>query len=244
MRFQPVAANRVGPLRTDTTSTTKGGAEVASHDTFEANEVTVSKLTPWAGIPSAAGENAHGDEIAVRLATPEDAEGIHRLLLTISQETPYLGDWGPGIRLDQFRAFLAQQHQMVLLVVAVDYQHKICGYGHVINSTVFGLPQAMGHIAQIAVAVEAAQRRRGLAKRLIRFSVEAAAHAMDVLTVRATIWDSNAASIRAFQQAGFVAVAMIPGQFRDDAGGLHGEILMNCDMTEWRMGHGVGRETE
>ena len=210
----------------------------------DVKEVAVGGLKPSELSSRDASANTNHGGLAVRLAKPQDAEGIHRLLLTISRETPYLGDWGPGIRLDQFRAFLAQQHERVLLAVAVDRDQKIWGYGHVINSTVFGLPQAMSHIAQIAVAVDAAERDRGLGKRLIRFSLEAAARAMDVLTVRAAIWDSNLASIRAFQQVGFVAVAAIPGQFRDGEGGLHGEILMNCDMAEWRRAHGGGRETE
>ncbi len=217
---------------------------MSTHDITNVREGAVGGSTSATLSPCDASANTNQGRIAVRLAEPKDAEGIHRLLLTISRETPYLGDWGPGIRLDQFRAFLAQQHERVLLAIAVDPDQKVWGYGHVINSTVFGLPQAMSHIAQIAVAVDAAERGRGLAKRLIRFSVEAAARTMDVLTIRAAIWDSNVASIQAFRRMGFVAVADIPGQFRDGEGGLHGEILMNCDLAEWRRAHGIGRETE
>jgi RimJ/RimL family protein N-acetyltransferase len=177
--------------------------------------------------------------IQVRHAAACDAEGIHQLLKTIAAETPFLGDWGSGVGIDQLRQFLDKSWAFALLLVAVtgDAGERVVGYSHVINSTVFGMPRTMSHVAQVAVAVNRDFRNRGVAGALVRQAVTEAAQWMDLHLLRASIWENNRASLTVFERAGFREVARIPEQFRDERGDFYAEVLMSLSLSEWRAAH-------
>jgi len=169
--------------------------------------------------------------VGARPALVADAAAVTQLLARVSEESPYLGDYGLRATEDQIRTILgAPPNRLVAWVetaatpgggeVPVGYAHGLAGPYSTTR-----------HVATVTVAVDSGYRAQGVGARLLE-RVVSGCRAAGYVRLRAGVWRTNVASMRLFERAGFRLDAVLPEQLRERDGTLVDEAVFGLSLRE------------